>query len=660
VTDAVTPNPALAVARDCLARGWHPVVNFFDGSPDGKKPAGAEWQCRAITSENVDSYFNGRARISVGVQLGAKSAGLADVDADSPEAVAIAPHFLPPTGSVFGRASTPAAHRLYYSDLHRQVDAAALQFHDPRDKTMIVELRVGGGERGAQTILPGNVHKPSGESIEWVTNGEPARVDGAALVTATRQIAALSLIASRWPGEGGRQHAALAVAGFLARAGWGDDDIRRGLAAIAAVAGDEEMRKRQSTANGAGTRLDEGKRTYGFPELANLIGSAEAEKVAEWLEYFPDRPAPAEELMRGDRPRLRVVPFNQLRPGTDPGYVVDGTIPMRGIVLVWGKKKCLKSFTVYDMCFHVARNMEYRGRCALGGPVFYCGFEAGDGYKKRAEAIRRHYNVPDSEDVPLYLVQGRLNMIKEWELLVSAVREHGGPRPRIIVLDTLNKSMVGSESKDTDMTAYVAAAEALRDIFDCVVIIVHHCGYDETHPRGHTSLAAAVDAEFEVIRDGALVTVRNVDMRDGESGFEIRSEAKTIDVGVDANGQVLTSLVVVPTEAPATAARKGRGRPNVGAGILIAALSEALKDRVSIFRPATEKAAVHAVVEEEVRRRFAYAYPAAEETQEKAAHATGEAFRRALQAAVADKKVSKGCDGQGVVRLWFYVAGAKE
>jgi hypothetical protein len=170
-----------------------------------------------------------------------------------------------------------------------------------------------------------------------------------------------------------------------------------------------------------------------------------------------------------------------------------------------------------------------------------------------------------------------------------------GEAPRMIVLDTLNKSLVGSESKDIDMAAYIVAAEALRDAFDCVVIIIHHCGYDETHPRGHTSLAEAVDAEFEVVREATLVTVRNVTMRDGPEGFEIRSQAEIIEVGEDISGKVLTSLVITQTDAPAAVGKKKKGRPNVAAPILIDALRTALSDRGSIFRPPGEKAAVHAV-----------------------------------------------------------------
>ena len=310
------------------------------------------------------------------------------------------------------------------------------------------------------------------------------------------------------------------------------------------------------------------------------------------------------------------MPFGQLRPGNDPGYLVDELIPLRGIVLVWGKRKCLKSFWTYDLSFHIAHCHEYRGRGVLQGHVVYCAFEGAHGYKKRTEALRRHHKIPDSEDVPLYLVPGRANMIKEYPLLISAVREQlYGEVPRMIVLDTLNKSLVGSESKDTDMGAYIVAAEALRDAFDCVVVIIHHCGYDETHPRGHTSLTGAVDAEFEVVRAGMLVTIRNITMRDGSEGFEIRSQAEIIEVGEDISGKVLTSLVITQTDAPVVSEKRKGGRPNARATILISALMDALAKRGGIFRPLAEKAAVHAVNEDAVRALFEAGYPTGRRTR---------------------------------------------
>ena len=63
-----------------------------------------KWQHLNITPENVAHYFNG-AKLNVGAIMGPRSGGLTDVDLDCKEAVALAPWFLPKTGSVYGRAS---------------------------------------------------------------------------------------------------------------------------------------------------------------------------------------------------------------------------------------------------------------------------------------------------------------------------------------------------------------------------------------------------------------------------------------------------------------------------------------------------------------------------------------------------------------------------
>jgi RecA-family ATPase len=101
-----------------------------------------------------------------------------------------------------------------------------------------------------------------------------------------------------------------------------------------------------------------------------------------------------------------------------------------------------------------------------------------------------------------------------------------------VVLDTLNRSLRGSESSDEDMTAYLKAADAIREAFDCAVIIVHHCGVDGTRPRGHTSLTGTVDAQLAVKRDASdnvMVTVEH--MKDGPEGDVIGSRLERVELG---------------------------------------------------------------------------------------------------------------------------------
>jgi hypothetical protein len=257
--------------------------------------------------------------------------------------------------------------------------------------------------------------------------------------------------------------------------------------------------------------------------------------------------------------RFKLMAYADLRPGLEQQYLVDELLPIAGLVDVWGKAKCYKSFWCLDLMLHVAMGWEYRDRYVRQGAVVYCAFEGAHGYKKRVEAQRRHYNIASDTVVPLYVMPGQANLIKEHRLLISDIKAQlDGVCPVAVVLDTLNKSLVGSENKDEDMGAYVRAAEAIRDAFKCVVVIVHHCGYDDTRPRGHSSLPGAVDAQLAVVRTEEIITVTVERMRDGPEDIQVVSEAKVIEVGQDQNGKVLTSLVITPSSADAaTAGRRG-------------------------------------------------------------------------------------------------------
>ena len=52
--------------------------------------------------------------------------------------------------------------------------------------------------------------------------------------------------------------------------------------------------------------------------------------------------------------RFKLVSFADLRPGLEPLYLVDELIPVAGLVDVWGKAKCYKSFWCLDLMLHVA------------------------------------------------------------------------------------------------------------------------------------------------------------------------------------------------------------------------------------------------------------------------------------------------------------------
>jgi AAA domain len=250
-------------------------------------------------------------------------------------------------------------------------------------------------------------------------------------------------------------------------------------------------------------------------------------------------------------PRFRLRCFDQITVGTDRAYLVKGIIPRTGLVVAWGPPKCGKSFWTFDLVMHVALGWEYRGRRVQQGPVVYLALEGGKGFEGRIEAFRQRYLQETSDRVPFYLIADPINLAKDHADLIGCIRLQACP-PAVVVIDTLNRSLVGSESDDKDMAAYIRAADAIRNAFDCVTFVVHHCGIDGTRPRGHTSLGGAVDAQLAVERDTADNIVVTVEyMKDGPEGETLVSRLEVVEIGHDADGETMTSCAIVPVEGAA-------------------------------------------------------------------------------------------------------------
>lgn len=277
------------------------------------------------------------------------------------------------------------------------------------------------------------------------------------------------------------------------------------------------------------------------PEIKSVLAPHRKHSVAD----SPERKGNGHDK----RPRFRLQPFNSINVSTDPIYLVKGIVPAGGLVVAWGPPKCGKSFWTFDLMMHVALGREYRARRVRQGPVIYLALEGGKGFQARVQAFRQRF-VSVDEPVPFFLIADTLNLIKDQGELIGCIRDEAKDSwPAAVVIDTLNRSLAGSESDDKDMSAYIRAADAIREAFGCVVIIVHHCGIDATRPRGHTSLTGAVDAQLAVKRDAAdnvLVTVEW--MKDGPEGDVIASRLEPVEVGVDADGDPITSCVIAPVD----------------------------------------------------------------------------------------------------------------
>jgi hypothetical protein len=293
----VSINNARQLALDLIARGFAPVPVPIGG----KGPNIRNWPQLKITDENIDRFFNG-ARINVGAIMGARSGNLADVDLDCKEAVDLAPHFLPRTDSIYGRPGKRRSHYLYKCD--DPDPKASIKLNDEHGGC-IVELRLGGAGKGAQSLMPGSTHT-SGERYQWDVDGIIASAPCATLKAAITKVAVATILIRNWPAQGSRHDAVLMLGGFFSRAGWNADEVEYFITTVCAVHGEAaDPAGAGRTARDSAEHRAEGGQVYGFPQMKETFGEAVAKRVAQLIGYR-SRDAVAEPSPVDGRPVIKL------------------------------------------------------------------------------------------------------------------------------------------------------------------------------------------------------------------------------------------------------------------------------------------------------------------------------------------------------------------
>jgi P4 family phage/plasmid primase-like protien len=190
-----------------------------------KFPGRKNWQNeRHEDEQSVIAAFSDGLH-NIGMLLGPVSDNTVDCDQDHPLWAEVVDDYLRATGKRFGRPSKPNGHRLYRCEQLPNSE----KFVDPIPAAeggmgTIGEIRA---KATQYTVLPGSLHKESGEMVVWFEDGERAEVNGDELRRAYAQGCAETLLYHHWPGEGARHDPALALAGGLLRAEWDEGEVKR-------------------------------------------------------------------------------------------------------------------------------------------------------------------------------------------------------------------------------------------------------------------------------------------------------------------------------------------------------------------------------------------------------------------------------------------------
>ncbi|EHP4115638.1 AAA family ATPase [Escherichia coli] len=283
-----------------------------------------------------------------------------------------------------------------------------------------------------------------------------------------------------------------------------------------------------------------------------------SQKRENWREYL--------ERERGNKPveekshqRNTTLPMSVGSAGYDTqlDYVVKGIIPAASLCSIYGASGSYKSFLAGSWACHVSTGRQWGGRRVAHGAVLYVVGEGGIGVPRRVKA----WEVVHGEQVKnLYLVNRPVFPavpldVDEMVIAARQVERETGKPVRMIILDTLARCFGGNDENDSrDMGAFIRGCDELKRRTGATVLVVHHSGKDETKgARGSSAFRASLDAEYRIRREGAgseALVISCTKMKDAEELKEAAYDLRVVELFTDADGELITSLVVVDKPRP--------------------------------------------------------------------------------------------------------------
>jgi putative DNA primase/helicase len=193
--------------------------------------------------------------------------------------------------------------------------------------------------------------------------------------------------------------------------------------------------------------------------------------------------------------------------------------------------------------------------------------ESPSSVRRRLRAYQRHYGIKVKNFVivksPINLFNSAADIVAVIDL-VRQIEAKTGCKCEVIIGDTLARLAAGAnENSGEDMGIVVSNIDMIRAETGVHFMLIHHSGKDAAKgARGWSGLRAATDTEIEVTPDDLTKThclevmkKRDLQTKGDRIGFKLES----VHMGIDKWGGLITSCILLSTEAPAKAqARRTR------------------------------------------------------------------------------------------------------
>lgn len=286
------------------------------------------------------------------------------------------------------------------------------------------------------------------------------------------------------------------------------------------------------------------------PPAAETLRAMNAAKAAERMAHVQ------EARQKGELPPSSAGPDASPAPHVEPlrfvsaahiktlppvSWRVKNLLPAQGVAAIYGPPASGKSFLALDMAAAIASGRDWFGHKTAAAPVFYINLEGSGALKNRIAAWEQERERGFPDGVVFFL--DVFNLFENMDSLVAAI-----PHGAVVVVDTLAASAPGfDENSGADMSRVIEALSRVARERNGLALVVHHSGKDASRGlRGHSSLLGALDAAICVDRSGASSVRRwtATKVKDGEDGIGAAFSLHRVELGTDADGDMVSSCIV--------------------------------------------------------------------------------------------------------------------
>lgn len=240
-----------------------------------------------------------------------------------------------------------------------------------------------------------------------------------------------------------------------------------------------------------------------------------------------------------------VMPWEESNHLEPPVFIIKGVLPEAALAVIYGAPGSGKSFFALDLACAVAGGIAWRGHKVKQGAVVYIAAEDAPGIRTRIKAYTQEHKIAPGT-MPLGTIDAAPNFMDGQNIkkVERAVRNFGAVS--LIFVDTWSRVIAGfDENSAADITKAVKHCAALHRATGATVVLIHHSGKDASKgARGSTALLGACDCEIEVIRTGDERVATVTKLKNGADGARFGFKLNVVPVGMDADGDVVSSCVL--------------------------------------------------------------------------------------------------------------------